>query len=752
MSDPHGAGAAGMAPIAWMALLGGLTAVTVAAAAAHHQVSGLEPRVIVDVAAGMSLRAAQIQARELRTAGRRTIIELGAGLHSLMDGPIVLTAEDSGTEWHGAPGAVISGGMHLHRADFVPVLADDPVRARLPAAVVGSVVRTDVSSVRSAFGCPGCRMAGGGPMELFVADGAALTAARWPDAADNESGISGPGWATISNASADGFSFKPGSSFKAPLNATGTVGHGYWSLDYLDASIHLTGLTASGVATVRAGQTSAPKDAGKRFFLLNQPEFISQPGEYWLDADRGVLYLLPPASPSTDFVLSVGSKLFDLQGESEDVSFRGLTMIAVRGTAITCDHSAGPGLYDDCKARNVRIEGCTIAGMGSGAIGVTVSPEGGAALGWEIQGCNISSIGSIAIRMGGGNNRTLAQSGHLVANTSVHNFGRLCYGFNPAVEISGVGTRVVNNELSQGNGQALMWSGNDHLIEGNVLHDACLLTFDCGGVYESERKWSDRGTVMQRNYVYNIGRASSVCNAHTSNGRHALYMDALSMGFVVRDNILVEPLATSAAIPGSTSCIVNNGGRDNIITNNLCLGWGASISTSSCGITWYASAMKNYTHQVGVLKSVLADATSGPVYKSAYPELRVMDKYPTFPLLGGCSKRPTCPVAPWNNTITHNAAANMAPYVCTSPFSCNRQLAAGHVLLPSETEFASSHFKLGHNEKYTGSYSSLGFANADPISTHCYRLKSGSKLLESLVVPIDVSRVGPPSWWAAWPC
>jgi hypothetical protein len=129
----------------------------------------------------------------------------------------------------------------------------------------------------------------------------------------------------------------------------------------------------------------------------------------------------------------------------------------------------------------------------------------------------------------GGDASTLEASGHVVQNTTVRHYGRLCYGFTPAVEITGVGTRVANNEFSHGNGQALMWSGNDHVLESNVIHDCCLETFDCGAVYESQRNWADRGTVLRRNLVFNVGRTTSVCNAHTSNGRHALYMDALSM-------------------------------------------------------------------------------------------------------------------------------------------------------------------------------------------------------------------------------
>jgi hypothetical protein len=33
---------------------------------------------------------------------------------------------------------------------------------------------------------------------------------------------------------------------------------------------------------------------GSRFFFLNQPEYLDEAGEYWLDQETGMLYLLPP--------------------------------------------------------------------------------------------------------------------------------------------------------------------------------------------------------------------------------------------------------------------------------------------------------------------------------------------------------------------------------------------------------------------------------------------------------------------------
>ena len=491
---------------------------------------------IIHVVPGDSLQRAQAQARaamRAADAAGRVVIALASGTHPLIDGPIVLSDEDSGIEWRGAAGggAVISAGVALPRSAFAPVPADDPVLVRLPGGSQ-QVLRADISAYRNAIELPEDHRS---PMELHTSNGMALTVARWPSLTDS---TATDGWATATAAPSDTtFRFNKTASYRQPQNATGTVAHGYWSIDYLDSSVSLQSLDG-GLATMTNNKTTVKPPA--RFFLLNQPEWLDAAGEYWIDPQTAMLYLRPPTVGAQDFVLSVGSGIFELQGASNSVSFHSLTLIAARETAIRCGASLGAGAFRDCQARNVVVSNCTIWGMGDGAIAVAVSPNAGAGLGWQVHGCNISSTGTIAIGLHGGDASTLQSSGHVVANTTVKHYGRLSYGFSPAIEISGVGTRVINNELSHGNGQALMWSGNNHVIEANVIHDACLETFDCGAVYESQRNWVDRGTVLRRNYIFNVGRVSSICNAHTSNGRHALYMDALSMGFTATDNILVE--------------------------------------------------------------------------------------------------------------------------------------------------------------------------------------------------------------------
>ena len=126
----------------------------------------------------------------------------------------------------------------------------------------------------------------------------------------------------------------------------------------------------------------------------------------------------------------------------------------------------------------------------------------------------------------GGSYSNLEPSGIEISNCTIVDFNKAMGGFVTAIKISGVGITVKNNVIAQGPAQGLLWSGNEHVIAENVIHDVCLEMFDCGAIYESQRDWAMRGTVLSGNLIYAIGRQSTVCNSRTSCGRHAIYSDA----------------------------------------------------------------------------------------------------------------------------------------------------------------------------------------------------------------------------------
>jgi hypothetical protein len=496
---------------------------------------------------------------------------------------------------------------------------------------------------------------------------------------------------------------------------------------------------------------------GSRFFFLNQPEYQDEAGENWLDQETGMLYLLPPtdaadaaAADTADaaadaaadagaawagVTLSAASGLFEFAPGATDITFRGLTLIAAQSVAIKCGSLDYPPTYD-CGATEIRIHRCTIRGFGSGGIQI----DGGR--NFTVDGSTIASTGGTAVYLSGGNRSDLTAAQHSLVNSTVSEFSRTCWSYQPGLALTGVGVTARHNEISHGPHQAVLWSGNDHVIEGNVIHNVVLETFDSAAIYASDRDWTMRGTQMLGNLIYNVGNASTACNSRTSCARHAIYLDSLTDGFNVSNNVVVQSDALKEANANGEG-ILDNGGRDNVVNGNLCIGWGLCISSDDAGLTWYAPGTGDYGPQLRLLKAGLGN----PVFTAKYPALAALDDFVSLPLLGNCSERSTCAPAPYGNTIRGNIAINASS---SPPFDGPR----GCVELPAESQFPASRFDLADNRRFNSSAMDLGFVSSDPRTSHCYALKQASPLLsgDGAVAFGQQQTVGTTSWQQRWPC
>ena len=430
--------------------------------------------------------------------------------------------------------------------------------------------------------------------------------------------------------------------------------------------------------------------------------------------------------------LSVASGLFEIQPGADDITIRGLTLIAGQEVAIKCGTLDYPPTYN-CGATNVRIHGCTIRGFGSSGIQI----DGGR--NFTIDSSSVGSTGGTAVYLSGGNRSDLSAAGHVLVNSTVANFSRTCWSYQPGLALTGVGVTARNNEISHGPHQAVLWSGNDMIIDSNVIHDVVLETFDSAAIYASDRDWTMRGTSMINNLIYGVGNASTVCNAHTSCARHAIYLDSLTDGFNVTGNVVVQSDALKAA-NANGEAILDNGGRDNVVNGNMCIGWGLCISSDDAGLTWYAPGTGDYGNELRLLKAGLANA----VYTDRYPAMAALDAFVSLPLLGNCSERESCGPAPWGNTIRGNVAINAST---TPPFDGPR----GCVELPDERQFPGSRFDTQDNRRFNSSAEDLGFVSSDPGTSHCYALNPSSVLL-ACAFRQPLEKVGTTAWRKQWPC
>ena len=127
-------------------------------------------------------------------------------------------------------------------------------------------------------------------------------------------------------------------------------------------------------------------------------------------------------------------------------------------------------------------------------------------------------------------------------------------------------------------------------------------------------------------------------------------MDATEHGFTATRNLIIQPpeLQSSACNYG----IFDNGGRNNIIRSNLCVGYPTCVRLADYNL------ISTPQFSEGMVRNLEPFHYRQPPYSSAYPGLAGLDPNISLPLIGNCSKREQCGSAPWHVEVTSNVAVN----------------------------------------------------------------------------------------------
>jgi len=525
------------------------------------------------------------------------------------DAPLVLGAAD------GAAPRLL-GGRAV--GGFAPPAEGDPLAARLDAAarphvrVADLKARgvTDFGKLESrGFGRPSRPAA----LEVFV-DGRPMTLATWPN----------DGWATSASVpskqpvvdqagirrgmASDRFGYT-GDRPKRWLDAADAWVHGYWTHDWADsyervasidpAARHIVTVPPHGVYGYRKGQ---------RWRVLNVPEELDRPGEWYLDRATGRLYLWPPRPlEDADVVVSLMEEpLVALRG-AQDVTLRGLRIEAGRGTGVTV-----------INCRRCALERCTVANLGQWGVVI----RGGSAC--ALRACTLRDLGEGGAVLDGGDRRTLTPAGHEAADNSVRRFGRWCRTYRPAFRLAGVGQGLLHNLMEDAPHSAVLIDGNDHLIEANLLQRVCQDTGDVGAMYIG-RDWTERGTVIRHNRFRDIGGVGM--------GSNAVYLDDCASGITVEGN-LFEHVQRGMMI---------GGGRDNTVTGNVFIDCRLGVWIDARGIGWAKSRIVERRESWDLVGKLKRFDYAHPPWSTKYPRLATI-------LDGGDPKEPR------GNVVRGNAA------------------------------------------------------------------------------------------------
>jgi hypothetical protein len=134
--------------------------------------------------------------------------------------------------------------------------------------------------------------------------------------------------------------------------------------------------------------------------------------------------------------------------------------------------------------------------------------------------------------------------------------------------MSGAGNIIAHNHLHDAPHSAIIFSGNDHLIELNHIHDVLKFSSDAGAIYTG-RDWGYRGNEIRHNFIHHLS------TSFEGYGTQGIYLDDCVSGIHVHGNVLYRI---------SSSAVQNGGGRDNIIENNLMVKCGSALIADSRGL------------------------------------------------------------------------------------------------------------------------------------------------------------------------
>ncbi len=562
----------------------------------------LEPKAAKTDGPLATLEGARDAIRRLKQAGPLpaggVVVELCGGVYE-RNGALQLTADDSGTaespiEYRARPGDSVRliGGKRI--TGFAPV-TDAVLLERLDPGARSHVLQADLRAQEvTDFGGP----AGGG-LELFF-QGRPMRIARWP----NEGfvkivQVQGPTPVDIRGTKGcrEGIFSYEGDRPQRWKDEKDVWLHGYWFWDWADQRQKVASIdTEKRVVTLAPPNHHYGYRKGQWFYAFNVLAEIDQPGEWYLDRERGVLYFWPPAPiASGETLVSVVPTLISLKDTSH-VTIRGLTFEAMRSTAVVISGGS-----------HNRLVGCTIRNGGGNAVSVTGTANG-------VAGCDIDQMAEGGISLSGGDRKTLTPAGLVAENNHIHHYGRFKPMYSAGISVHGVGNRIAHNLIHDAPHQAIGFGGNDHVIELNEIHNVCFESNDAGAIY-SGRDWTMRGTVIRHNYLHHI-------YGFQRRGCVGVYLDDMYCGTEISGNVFFQ--VPRAAFIG--------GGRDCQIVNNVFVDCTPAVHIDARALGWahdHADSWIREGREKGTLSGI---RFREPPYSDRYPPLvPILDEDPAAP-------------------------------------------------------------------------------------------------------------------------
>lgn len=354
--------------------------------------------------------------------------------------------------------------------------------------------------------------------------------------------------------------------------------HGYWSWDWADQRQRIVSINPDHGITLEQPWHEFGYRIKQYCYAFHLFSEIDEAGEWYLDRSSGMLYVWPPtgAKHLTVSVLPTVIQARDLAY----TAFRGFTIEGARMTGVTLTRSS------ECA-----VIACTVRNHGSWGVRVEAGEH------VSIMGCDISGTGDGGVSLDGGDRKKLMPSVHLAENNHIHHYARWNRVYRPGIALNGVGNQTRRNLIDHAPHQAISFAGNDHLIDGNEIHNVCEESNDAGVIY-AWNDWAGRGNRISNNYIHNV-------YGFQGNGCMGIYLDDHFSSAVITGNLMVEV----------DRALWLGGGRDHVVEGNCFVNCTPAIGIDARGLTWQTEGKDE------LVKKLKAIPYTQEPWRSRYPIL-----------------------------------------------------------------------------------------------------------------------------------
>ena len=515
---------------------------------------------------------------------------------------LALTAEDSGTAaapvvWR----ALQQGAAELHAGTFLKPEQFQPVTvaavlARLEPAARGHVLQLPLAplGLKHTGPFPPEFHDGGGVLNLFCG-GRWMPLARWPNtgAVTMAQVLDRGDWSK--GAARHGGAFVYRDDRPAHWNVgSGVWLEGYWRVPWEPRTMRVQSIDAAqhkitfaeplnGGIGSKYAKASALGDGKEPWCAINLLEEIDQPGEWCVDFPAQTLYFWPPVANWQ------AAPVFVSDCDQPLVTMKDVAYAELRG--LTFEGGLGNGVEISGGASNT-LAGCTFRNLG----GTGALVRGG--LAHTVRSSDFHDLGRAGIQLAGGDRQTLTPARHVAENNHLWALGRLQKTYAVAIHLGAfgvgeaVGCRVAHNYMHDLPHAAVLYGGNDNVLEFNEVARVALTSGDVGAFY-TWHDWTSQGNVVRHNFVHDSPRAN------------AFYMDDGDSGDVIEGNVVVR-------------CHYGpfiGGGHLNVVRNNLVIETDRGLHFDSRGVS------RGYANDKGLRGILQKMSVTQPPWSTRYPAL-----------------------------------------------------------------------------------------------------------------------------------